>query len=425
MAKVSAFSALRYDTQKAPLLKAVCPPYDVINAWQEKGYRKNSPYNVVRIILPEPKGKNIRYRKAKEELCRWIEKGILKEDSRPAIYVYMQEYKVGKKVFSRYGFLSLLELDSKSRKKVLPHENVFPKPLFDRATLMKTTRSHLSPLFIIYRDKGAAISKSILKKIRNMKPEADISFEGVRNKLWRVVEKGFIDTLSRQIENAKVFIADGHHRFEASLAVRDYFDSMRKKDIGGHDQTLVYLVSSKDKGLLILPTYRAVKVLPKGFDIEYIKRRVAGYFDLSQIPAKKVESCLQKFADKRECAFVIFFKNRYLLLTLKNKAIIKKIGPKNNSYHWKRLDVSILHNLLLSKLLGIKEKIGQERNILYYKDPKELIQSVRSDKESLGVFLNSTRMEEVEKIAEAGERMPHKSTYFFPKPLTGLVIHKF
>jgi uncharacterized protein (DUF1015 family) len=381
----------------------------------------------VRLVLPEHKDGSRDYNKAKQDLSGWAKKGILKQDRTPTLYVYLQEYKIGDKLFSRYGILSLLKLESDNSSSVLPHENIFSKPFLDRVRLMKKTKAHLSPIFLISRDRGGSIYRSILGSIKRQKPDADIYFEDVRHKLWRIDKRDTIGKLTKQINSSMVFIADGHHRFAASAAVKGYFDSINRKTINdnGHSYTLVYIVSSKDKGLLILPTHRAVRVLPKGFSAEYMTERLKRYFEVKFIHASKVKYFLGQAASKKECAFVIFYKDRYLAVLLKDKAIIKDIGPKKASCNWKRLDVSVLHNLVFKRLLGIKEKIGNEGNIYYYKDSEELARKVRSGEQQLGVFLNPSTMDEVESIAEKGEKMPHKSTYFYPKPLTGLVIHKF
>lgn len=425
MAKIRPFSAVRYDPKKVALTKVVCPPYDVINRQQRKGYARISPYNMVKITLPEGKDKNDGYLKAKKELYGWMDKGVLKKDASPAIYIYLQKYKVGKRSFSRCGFFSALELEGKGKKRTtLPHERVFSKPLLDRASLMKKTRAHLSPIFGIFRDKNGSTSQALLNKVKNKRPEVDISFEGVGHKLWRVVDQDFIERLTAQIGKTKIFIADGHHRFEASIAAKNYFKS-KSIDTDGSDYTLAYLVSSQDKGLTILPTYRTVKILPRNFSMEYMLKRLSGSFEIKPITANKVQDTMDEADRRGQCAFVIFYQNRYLYLVLKDKQIIRRIGPKGSSYKWKSLDVSILHNLVFEKLLAIKEKVGSHRNIYYYKDPKEAVKKVKSGEQKLAAFLNPTKMKEVEEIAEAGERMPHKSTYFYPKLLTGLVIHHF
>ncbi len=424
MVKISPFQALKYDRDKVSLKKVICPPYDVINHAQREGYIKESVYNIVRIVLPQRKDSTHDYKKAEKDLSAWINKGILKYDPIPSLYVYAQECCINGKNISRCGFFSLLKLDKRGNSGVLPHENVFSNPVFDRANLMKQTRAHLSPIFIIFKDAKAEAQKMLTDITRKAKPESDIYADGSRHKLWPVTDKKLIAKLIKHVNLSQTFIADGHHRFRASMAVKDYFNSKKRRD-DGHSHTLVYLASSEDKGLEILPTYRTVKVLPKGFDVEYIRKHLGKYFDIKSISPKSVGKALKSAFKKRESAFVLYYKKKYLLIVLKDKNMIKEIGPKSASLTWKRLDVSILHNLVFKKLLKVKEKIGKARNIYYYKDKNDLVKKVNSGKQKLGVFLNSSTMDDVVKLAKNGEKMPHKSTYFYPKPLTGLVIHKF
>lgn len=424
MVNISPFQALRYDKDKVSLKKVVCPPYDVINRMQRKEYIKESPYNIVRIILPERKDSTHDYKKAEKDLSAWIKKGILKHDTVPSLYVYVQECSINNKNISRCGFFSLLKLDKREDSGVLPHENVFSKPLFNRANLMKQTRAHLSPIFIVFKDAEVKAQKILSDITKKAKPESDIYADGSRHRLWPVTDKKLITELIKHVNLSQTFIADGHHRFKASMVVKDYFNSKKRRS-NGHLHTLVYLAGSKDKGLEILPTYRAVKVLPKDFDTGYIRKHLGKYFDIKPISSRSVDKALKSAFKKKESAFVLYYKKKYLLILLKDKNIIKEIGSKSASLIWKRLDVSILHNLVFKKLLKIKEKTGKERNIYYYKGKDELIKEVNSGKQGLGVFLNPSTMDDVVKLAKNGEKMPHKSTYFYPKPLTGLVIHKF
>ena len=421
MAKVSAFTALRYDTKKVDIKKVVAPPYDVINYEQRKGYIRKSPYNIVQIDLPEDSRGERDYKVAKKLLSDWTAKGILKEDMSPSIYIYCQECMAGSGKIKRYGVFSLLKLPEGDKKVVLPHEKIFTKPFMDRVRLMKETRTHLSPIFFVFRDKDGAGEKTILDAIKNKKPDYKIDFEGTRNTLWRICDEDIVERLSAIIGSSKIFIADGHHRFQASCKVRDYFKNPLPEGAG---YTLSYFVSSKDKGLKILPTHRAVKVLPQGFSIEKMVTVLSPYFDAKEMGSSGAAKAMALAAKRQACAFAVFYKNRYFLLTLKDKNVIKGLAPKEASYDWKKLDVSILHNFLFPKL-GIKETMKSRRNIYYYKATNELVKRVRSGEQVLGVFMNAPRMEEVEKIAENDEKMPHKSTYFYPKPLTGLLIHGF
>jgi uncharacterized protein (DUF1015 family) len=425
MAKIAAFRALRYD-KKISLKNVVCPPYDVISRIQREEYIKKSPYNIASIVLPDREGDTSDYKKAKKNLLSWIDKGVLKYDNTPALYVYVQEADINGEKISRCGFLSLLELEKTRDKGVLPHENVFLKPLMDRVKLMRHTRAHLSPIFIVYDDKKANSQKRLSVIIKKQRPDLSIYADNSKHKLWRVTDKDIINKLVKHLKASRTFIADGHHRYRASIEAMDYFEKKQARIISNeHRYTLAYLVSSEDKGLRILPTYRAVKILPAKFNIGYLNHRLKHFFDISLIPAGTAEDVLQHAFSSRQCAFVLYYNKKHIFIKLKDKKSIRGIGPKGSSIAWKSLDVSILHNLVFKKLLRIKESIGKNRNIYYYKDRKELMGQVDSGRQGLGVFLNPSTMDDVIKLAKNAEKMPHKSTYFYPKPLTGLVIHKF
>ena len=423
MAKITPFKALRYD-KKVSLKQVVCPPYDVINRVQRREYMRKSPYNIVKIVLPNHKGSMSGYKKARRDLFRWIDKGILKYDDTPSFYIYVQEFSVDDKKMSRCGFLSLLKLEDSRARGVLPHENVFSKPLLDRVNLMKAAKAHLSPIFIVFQDKNARAHKILESIIKAKRPDLDIYADNARHKLWRLTDNTLIERLTRHLNLSRTFIADGHHRFRASMKVRDYFENKKSKT-DGHRYTLAYFVSSADAGLRILPTHRAVKVLPAGFNLNYLENKLKDYFDISFISANKAKIMLKYAFRNKQRAFVLYYKKKYIFIVLKDKKIIKDIGPKCASIKWKSLDVSILHNLIFRKLLRIKERIAKDRNIYYYKDRKELIAQVDLGRQGLGVLLNPSIMEDVVALAKKDEKMPHKSTYFYPKPLTGLVIHKF
>ncbi len=426
MIKAVPFKGLRYDKKKVDVKKAVCPPYDVINSKQRANYIKESAHNIVRLILPEGKGSKKGYNKARKDLVNWIDKGMLVKDDKPSLYIYSQEYKLGKKTIIRTGFLSLLEINTKGNKGVLPHENTFSKPILDRVELMKATKSHLSPIFLIYKDKKAKLAKKLTAIAKSKKPDVNIYKEGIRHKLWKVSDGNLLAMAVKHLDNSLSFIADGHHRFKASVETMKYFDSKKIKTLDNeHRYTLAYFVSNEDKGLKILPTHRAVKALPKGFDIDYMKDRLSKYFSVAAIKAKDKDALLDKAFKNKKSAFVIDYKNKYFYICLKNKAVLKTMEPKKASYASKTLDVSILHNLVFSKLFNVKEVVGKERNIYYYKGAAELKKQIDMGNQVLGVFMNACTMDDVVSLAVNGEKMPHKSTYFYPKPLTGMVIHKF
>ena len=426
MIKIVPFKGLRYDKKKVDMKKIVCPPYDVINKKQRLGYKKESAHNIVRLILPEEKKSKIGYKKARKDLLNWIDKGILVKDDKPSLYIYSQEYKLGKKTIIRTGFFSLLGIDTKENKGVLPHENTFSKPMLDRVELMKVTKAHLSPIFLIYRDKKAKLAKKLTSITKSKKPDLNIYKESIKHKLWKVSDENVLAMAIKHLDKSLSFIADGHHRFKASVETMKYFDSKKiKTHCNGHRYTLAYFVSNEDKGLKILPTHRAVKELPCGFDIDYMKERLSKYFSIDAIKAKDKDVLLDRAFKNKKSAFVIYYKKRYFFICLKNKSVLKEMEPKKASYLSKTLDVSILHNLIFSKLLNVKEVVKKERNIYYYKSAIEFKKEIDTGSQALGVYMNACTMDDVVSLAVNGEKMPHKSTYFYPKPLTGVVIHKF
>jgi uncharacterized protein (DUF1015 family) len=440
MAKIAPFKALRY-SKKVSLKDVVCPPYDVINRVQREGYIRKSPHNIVKIVLPGRSSRGVDYKKAAAELSRWIDRGVLKYDDTPSFYVYVQECLIEGKKIRRSGFLSLLKLEDSVSKGVLPHENVFSKPLLGRVSLMQSIKAHPSPIFIVFQDKNSKAQMILQGIINTKKPDINIRADNSRHKLWFLKDKALIEKLTLQLKTSQTFIADGHHRYRASIKVRDYFEKQgyipfsansAKLENGmcpcfsdGHKYALAYLVSSKDKGLKILPTHRAVKALPKAFSLDCLQNMLWDYFDISFIQAKKADDALRSAFTKKKCAFVLYYKKKHILVVLKDKKVVKNINTKGASIRWKGLDVSILHNLVFRRLLRVKEQTGKDRNIYYYKDKKELIAQVNAGRQALGVLLNPSTMEDVVALAKNKEKMPHKSTYFYPKPLTGLVIHKF
>ncbi len=419
MVKIQPFSALRYNKGKIKdLSKVMAPPYDVINKQQRKHYALNSRYNAVHFDLPKSKNRLSAHVESKRLIEKWLSQGILSYDKAPCIYIYSQKYKIGGATKTRTGFLSLLELQDE--RTVLPHEKIFKKFKLERFNLMKVTEAHLSPIFTFYPDEKNIISRLLTLAIKNKKADVDILLDGVNEKLWCVSDETFINKLKNLMKQKKAFIADGHHRFEASMFLREHFNKARKK--GGKkmpfDYTFAYFMSMQDKGLTILPTHRTIKYLPKGFSRDFLIEKLSQYFYVKEIKNKQdLASQLSRQDKAGKHAFGFFFKGTFLIAVLKS--------TKGLNADLENLDVSILHSFILPELLGIKEKIGSKRNIYYYRGKTESVKRVKSGEFKMAIFLNPTKVEEVKQIAQRGGKMPHKSTYFYPKLLTGLVIHKW
>lgn len=429
MAKIKPFCAVKFNSEKVgDLSKVVCPPYDIINKQQRKQCLKKSKYNAVSLVLPKGKNRHAGHANSKKLLDKWLNSGALIRDERPSIYIYLQIYKIDKTSRVRLGFISLLKLEDNKRKKVLPHEKIFDKFKFERFDLMKTTQAHLSPIFTVFNDKGRRVERLLLSAIKDKKPIIDIEVEGVKEKLWGISAGEFISNLRQLMRNERIFIADGHHRFEASLYLRDYMREKEhpKRTSMPYEYAMIYFLSMQDKGLTIFPTYRTIKYLPDNFSKEFMLNRLSKYFLIRTLKDKEKLLKRLRTADKQKRhAFGFFYDNTYIFALLKNKGVINDIDTSNNCLIWKKLDVSILHYFIFPKVLNIKERVNRRRNIYYYRGMSFAIRRVKSGKFKMAIFLNPTKIEQIETIAKSNNRMPHKSTYFYPKVLTGLVIHKF
>ncbi|MDD5428327.1 MAG: DUF1015 domain-containing protein [Candidatus Omnitrophica bacterium] len=411
---VKPFKALRYNKSKVRnIAEVVTPPYDVIPPkMQGELYRKNK-YNAVRIILNKTTSKdtasNNRYTRSKKFLTRWLKEGVLKRDDKDAFYVYTQIYKSGKRNIAQVGFIGLMKIGSEGKDKVLPHENTLATPKKDRLELTRAVRGNLEPIFILHDD--SAITRALKKFSAKNKPVIDFRREGVRHIIRKLEDPAIIEMIERHMKGKNVFIADGHHRYEVA--------KMYSKEPGGSDHLMVYFVEADEAMLTVLPTHRLIKDLGK-IEKDDIIGRLKKHFDIEKTADVK-KMILRLSGLSAGCAFGMYLgKRRFYVLKLKDAGQSDKV-IRDKPKEWKRLDVSILHHFVLRHLLGIKDT---DENIEFSKDPFETAKAVDSNKFKAAFFLNPTKVSQVKRIAKLGERMPRKSTYFYPKQISGLVINK-
>jgi len=416
--RIRPFKGVIYNPGKIKnLSKVVAPPYDIIpRDMQDRLYRA-SPYNIVRLelnrITPSDDAKDNRYTRAGRFFDSWLKKRIMVRDGKESIYVYSQKYKALGKSVERIGFIALMEIEAKGGKKVLPHENTLAAPKTDRLSLMREVKANLSPIFVLYEDSQHEILKILKKACAKGKPFADVMFEGVRNRAWRIGDRLDIKKITRLMAGKDTFIADGHHRFEVSR--------MYSNEVSGESSkyVMVYFVETSENMLTVLPAHRLV------IDIgdltkEEIKSRLAKHFRVEKIPSlKAVVSKLDRLQSSHVFGMYLG-KGEFHVLTLKDmKAVDEAI--KDKSSYWKRLDVSILHLFIFQHALGIRD---DDDNIEFVKSPQETAELVDKRKFKAAFFLNPTKVAEVKRIARLGEKMPRKATYFYPKPISGVVINK-
>ncbi|MFH1824539.1 MAG: DUF1015 domain-containing protein [Candidatus Firestonebacteria bacterium] len=402
MVKIIPFKGYRFNENKLDLRKVVSLPYDVITPSMQSKYYNLSPYNIVRIILRKDNNEN-KYKKAKRTLDEWIKKKIFIQDGYPGFYLHEQKFIMDGKNNSRIGLICLVKLEDFKKKKILPHENTFSTHKKDRLKLLKECKANLSPIFGLYD--GGLDFNNTLKRKPFLKFNIEDKLGRVVNKVWKVENVETIKNIINIMANKRIFIADGHHRYEVALAFKKKMGKVCKNVQEVWNYIMFSLVSIKDKGLKILPTHRVVKFVHRvGFD--EIKKKLSKDFYIKEIKSKDVHKNIVMYVNKR-----------YYRLSLKNEISLKKIKTKN-SLKWRKLPTAVLHYIILKTLPKSKE-------IFYTVDEKEVIKKVNSGDFNIGFLLPGITAKDVRDIAFRLERMPPKTTYFYPKVPTGIVINKF
>jgi uncharacterized protein (DUF1015 family) len=414
MADVQPLRTLRYDPDVAgPLEDLIAPPYDVIDDEERAELAARSAHNVVELDLPKS------YEAAAETLDEWRRDGILVQEDEPAIWALRQDYTApdgGTR--SRSGFFARVRVEDYGAGRIRPHERTHPGPKEDRLRLTRATRANLSPIFSLFPDAGGAATET-LGQAMDAEPFAEATDgEGTHNILWRVADREQIAALQAALADAELLIADGHHRYETARAYAD--------EVGGegeHRYVLMFLVALDDPGLLIFPTHRMLSGLKDNSEKQEAIRDVARRdFEIETLEDARE---LEPPADGNRVAFGYMdsFLKRPFRLTLKDQKIADE-ALAGMPEPYRKLDTAVLEALVLRGALGMSEDdISHLRGLDYSKNLPDAIERVESGTADAGFFMRATPVEQVREVAEAGESMPPKSTYFFPKVPTGLVFN--
>ena len=441
MAKIFPFSGITYNKKKVGnSSKVMIPPYDIISKEEQERFYSVSPYNCIRLTLgkdfPSDTEYNNKYTRANGFFNAWVKNEILAQDEEECIYAYEQRFNYKWKKYVRLGFIALFKLEDLEAGRVYPHENTLPKPKQDRFSLIKATAANFEPIFSLYVDEDEKIPK-ILKKTIKRKPIAEVrDVFGIHNKLWKISGESVINKIMKDMSNKQVFIADGHHRYEASLKYRNEMRTKSQKSTGNepYNFIMMYFANTFDKGLIIMPIHRLVLNLNLKEKIN-LENRIFDYFDIEEIKfAKKNENSARKrllrLLSKTKDGDHFFGmymhgENKYSLLKLKNEKLLEKYINVDKPKEWKKLDITILHSLVIREILGITDKdIEAENAIKYVHNDDQAFDLVKEGKYQLAFFMNPTKTEQVTALASKYEKMPQKSTFFYPKLLTGLVMYK-
>jgi uncharacterized protein (DUF1015 family) len=435
MAHIEPFRAFRFDATRVALAEVATQPYDKITPAMQDRYYAASPYNLVRIILGKRQTgdgpENNPYTRAAEFLRDWRQEGILRQDTGPSIYRYVQRFSAPSHAssdalqFERQGFIALGKVEDYAAGIVFRHEQTLAKPKADRLDLLRATRAHFGQIFMLYNDPAAEIDQALSS---TQPPTLEMSDEyGVLHRVWKVSDPGTINLVRNKMHDKKLIIADGHHRYETALTYRNErrVGGNAVPGLGPYEFAMMTFVNMDSPGLLILPTHRVVHGLAK-FSADDFRASAGRFFTVDEadhgVTPERASSMLRE-SGHTGTAIVAATRDRIFLLSRPkhSEEIFKNVSVRQQS-----LDVVQLHKCLLERVLGISEAaIRDQVNVSYIRDAGEALNSVRSGQANVAFLMNPVRMEQVRDIAFAGEVLPQKSTDFYPKLLSGLTIYAF
>lgn len=434
MAEVIPFRGIVYNTDKITALASVCtPPYDVISPEEQDRFYDAHPNNVIRLILGRTRDSDTaadnRYTRAGGDYETWRREGVLVEDEVPAFYFTAIDFEAAGRALTRYGLIARVRLEPFEKGIVLPHETTFSKVKSDRFELMKACHANFSPIFSLYSDREKILDT--LKAAVAGHP-AEMDFEdsyGHHHRLWRITDTGITARVSEKMAAKTIYIADGHHRYETALTYRDWVAGRTPGFTGDHpaNYVMMYLTSMEDPGMVILPAHRLLKAV----DPEVLERLIpqaAAFFDITEMPfdngasgrvPASFISALEAGTDRHTIGMCMKDVPKLFLLALKPGVMRERFG-EDLPEALRNLDVTVLTRLIFMELLEFDQaRLDNETLIAYATDPQKAVDGVLSGGYDVTFILNPTQIEQVQAVARSGLIMPRKSTYFYPKVITG------
>lgn len=436
MSTIIPFHGTRYDGKVVGDVKeVVAPPYDIIDEAGQKALHDRHPHNIIRLELgldqPGDGASTNRYTRAGSTLSDWLKSGALKRDAQPTLYYHTIEYTppyapAGSPTKTLKGFLATVKLEALDSGHIYPHENTRSAAKTDRLNLLEACKTNFSPIWSLYSDPQGRVMSLLEEAIKGKPAQIDFRDDvGFRQQLWAVTDATVVNQVVGDLQSKPLFIADGHHRYETALN----YQKLRRQQAGSspsqqpYDGVLMLLTALEDPGLTVLPTHRVTTTPLPSF--EKVQALLGNTFDLQEFTFTSGNQAAVRtmFIDRLRTAgrtapvFGLALKgeNRYATVTLKTAH-----RPSAQASPRARLDVSLLQQLVVTVLCPTQQ---EQEAIVYTKDDHEALDWVANGTGTGALLLNATKVSEVQAVATAGERMPHKSTYFFPKPLTGLVIN--
>ncbi len=423
MALVKGFRGMRYTEKAGNIADLVSPPYDIISPEQRKTLMERSPYNIVQLELPVGEDK---YIKASELYRQWISDGILKQDEKDSIYIYEMCFTVNHLRRNVKGMICAVRLEEFEDRVILPHEYTLSKAKTDRFELLDAAKASFSQIYSMYTDEQQ-VTRARIEQVSNGAPDIEFTdAEGVTHRLWCVTDEAQIAAFTADFTDRQLFIADGHHRYETALNYRKKVKAEDPDFSPEHptNYTCMFLVDMECDGLVVFPTHRMLANLGT-FDEQETLEKINKYFSFERRnDLTNIEKDLLAAQDDHAIGLYTG-KDYYYLLNFHDRELVREVlADKSDAFC--NLDVTILHTLILDKVFGItKSDLAKQTKITYTRSIDEALAQVKAGKQECAFFLNPTRVDQIKDVAKAGDKMPQKATYFYPKLITGLVFMKF
>ncbi len=445
MAKIVPFRGIVYHPERVENLANVAtPPYDVITPKEQLAFYERHPWNIIRLILGKTSEKDTpqdnRHTRSAGYFNVWLSEGILVQDPSPAFYLTSIDFSVQSRKITRWGVISLVALESFEKGVVLPHEKTFSRVKLERLELMKSCHANYSPIFSLYSDTEQMVLSTLRQSCSKMGPDMkpDMKFVdayGHLHQLWRVTDVSVHQRISNFMNDKSIFIADGHHRYETALNYRQWIADRTPGFSPEHPANFImmYLCGMEDPGLVILPAHRMVKAMSQKKMDSFITAAEA-CFDISHFSiksgigtgtvAENWDGMLKTGSLRTRIGVAIRNHPQGYLLDLK-PGIMQQMFGREMSERMLELDVTVLTRLILMELLGMNHSQLDDESIMSYSSQTDVaLEAVSTGECDAAFILNPTRIDQVKRIAEAGEIMPRKSTYFYPKVITGQVLNR-
>jgi uncharacterized protein (DUF1015 family) len=433
VAEIRPFPGLRYNQSIVKDISTViCPPYDVISASLHEDLHKRNKNNFIRLEdakkSPDDSPTNNKYTRTAATLAQWLEKKILVPEKNPAIYLHEHYFRLQGKYGMRWGIIARVRLEEWDKMIIRPHENILSAPKEDRQNLLRVLKVNTSPVLMMYQDPERKIAAALAKETSKKQVIDTTIPEGDRHKVWAITDTAVINLIAGVMAKQPFYIADGHHRYTSALTYRR--EQMAVNPGLSPDDAVNFvmttLVDFTDPGLIILAPHRVIRGLSKSILAE-VMTKLGTFFEITELPAnnadawQKLDSAMSQ-PDSIRLGLFGPGADKFYVLKLSNEAILAEIMPQQSDIY-RCLDVSVLDHVILNKILGLSIDGTTEDRVSFSHDRLESMKEVLEGKQQLVFFLKPVRPERIKMVSDANEKMPRKSTYFYPKAPAGIVVN--